>query len=178
MVGEKDTEQEVIALECAGFWRRLGAYFIDSAILAIPAWFSLSSWKFGILYFWSIEEWVDVPEYLAFPPFFVSELLPLLTGIAYFIIFWIWRGQTPGKIVLGIKIIRCNGMEITWWQAPLRFLGYIVSLVLAGLGFIWIVFDSRKQGFHDKFADTCVVKVPKVPKAKTTAPQVGTSSCA
>ncbi len=82
MADKKEQEQEVIVLECAGFWQRLGAYLIDSAILIIPACFGLSSWKFGILYFWSIEEWVEFPEYLAFPPFFVGEALPLLIGTA------------------------------------------------------------------------------------------------
>ncbi len=81
-------------------------------------------------------------------------------------------------MALGIKIIRCDGREIAWWQAPLRYLGYIVSLALAGLGFIWIAFDSRKQGLHDKIADTCVVKVPKPPKTKAVVPQVNVSGCA
>jgi uncharacterized RDD family membrane protein YckC len=178
MAGNKEQEQEVIALECAGFWRRLGAYLIDSAILSSPAWFSLSSWKFGILYFWSIEEWVEVPEYLAFPPFFVSDALPLIIGTAYFIVFWIWRGQTLGMMVLNISIIRRNGTNIYWWQALLRYIGFIVSIATAGLGFLLIVFGRRKQGLHDKIADTYVVIVPKPRKTETVVPQPGTSGCA
>ena len=178
MAGNKEQEQEVSALECAGFWRRLGAYQTDSVILSSPARFSLSSWKFGILYFWSVVEWVEVPEYLAFPPFFVSDTLPLIIGTAYFIVFWIWRGQTLGMMALNIKIIRRNGTNIYWWQALLRYMGFIVSIAIAGLGFLLIVFDRRKQGLHDKIADTYVVIVPKPRKTKAAVPQPGTSGCA
>jgi len=47
-------------------------------------------------------------------------------------------------------------------QFLLRFLGYMVVSFTLGIGFIWIIFDRRKQGWHDKMANTVVVKVVPV----------------
>ena len=156
-------KSECIALEFAGFWRRLAAFLIDfvalSVILSIfasPQWFSLVS-------LWDVDEIFARPMWLVFPYLVFSNLLSLLVGIAYFVAFWVWRGQTPGKMALSIKLIRTDGSNVTIGDALLRYLGYFVSAAILFIGFIWIAFDSRKQGLHDKIADTYVVKIPRVP---------------
>jgi len=126
------------ALEYAGFWIRLGAGVIDLLVLVCAA---------GIIAY-----------------FFPAPIIWLTSGIgisvAYLFGFWVWRGQTPGKMAVGVKIIRTDSSPIKWQCALRRFLGYIVSLVTLFVGFIWVAFDDRKQGMHDKIADTYVVKLP------------------
>ena len=79
------------------------------------------------------------------------------------IIFWQYRSATPGKIMMGIYIVD----EKTLGHPPfgrlvLRYFGYYVSILPLLLGFFWVAFDKRKQGFHDKIARTLVVKQPPI----------------
>jgi uncharacterized RDD family membrane protein YckC len=84
-----------------------------------------------------------------------------LVQVAYFVCFWAWRGQTPGKMAVRIKIVSFDGSRIGWGAAVMRYLGYIISTMLFLLGFIWVYFDTRHQGWHDKIADTFVIRVTK-----------------
>ena len=60
-------------------------------------------------------------------------------------------------MVLGIKVISADGTSVGWGKALLRYIGYIISAIVLFLGFIWIAFDSKRQGWHDKIASTLVV---------------------
>lgn len=140
---------EEFALEYAGFWIRLGAATIDFIILL--------SIMYLIFYAFSKSITFVIPSWLFIP---LLDLTFWLIHIAYFTVFWTWRGQTPGKMITGIKIIRTDSSPVTWKYAFLRYLGCIVSTIILFIGFIWIAFDSRKQGLHDKIADTYVVKLP------------------
>ncbi len=79
---------------------------------------------------------------------------------AYTLFFWAWRGATPGKMIMGIKIIRTDSSPLTLDRAVIRFFSSILSGLILYIGFIMIAFDERKQGLHDKIADTYVVKLP------------------
>ena len=126
------------ALEYAGFWIRLGAGVIDLLILGA---------------------FVGVLAY-----FFPAPAIWLTTGIfvsiIYWLGFWVWRGQTPGKMAVGIKVIRTDSSPVKWQCAVRRCLGYVISAITLFIGFIWVAFDGRKQGVQDKIADTYVVKLP------------------
>ena len=133
-----DKEPKEYSLEYAGFWLRLGAGIIDGVALGLIGWIIIHVFGSAIIYV-------------------VAEIV---IEVAYFVGFWVWRGQTPGKMMVGIKIIRTDSSPITLSYAFFRYLGYIVSVLTLFVGFIWIAFDSRKQGIHDKIADTYVVKLP------------------
>ena len=79
----------------------------------------------------------------------------------------LWRGQTPGKRLVGLRVIRLNGKPMTWWIAFERFGGYTASLSTGLLGFVQIMWDRNRQGIHDKVAETVVVltrdELPAVP---------------
>ena len=153
-------EIEPIALEFAGFWRRLGAFLIDFITLAVITSILLPFRWFDFPGFWEVGNIFNSHPWLA--PFWAfNDLISLLIGVAYFVAFWVWRGQTPGKMVAGIRVIRTDGSNITLGVALLRCLGYIVSAAVIFIGFIWVAFDRHKQGFHDKMADTYVVKLPQ-----------------
>jgi hypothetical protein len=85
----------------------------------------------------------------------------LLVLAAYGAIMWKLKGTTIGGIVFGLKVIRVDGRSIDWATAVVRALGCFLSLVIAGLGFIWIAIDPGRQAWHDKIAGTAVVRVPK-----------------
>jgi uncharacterized RDD family membrane protein YckC len=79
--------------------------------------------------------------------------------LAYFTLFIGFRGQTPGKMICGLKVLRLDGSPVGFGQAAIRTLGYYVNLFTLCIGFLWVAFDRRKQGLHDKIAGTCEIRV-------------------
>ncbi len=80
------------------------------------------------------------------------------------VIFWRYSSATPGKIFLKMKIVDAKtGLPPSNRQLIVRYLGYFVSLLTCCMGFVWIYYDKRHQGFHDKMAGTVVVVEEKTP---------------
>lgn len=78
---------------------------------------------------------------------------------AYFTLFLVLLGgQTPGKKLLGCRVIHLNGTPIGWWSAFERFGGYAAGLATGLLGFLEIFWDANRQGVHDRIASTVVVR--------------------
>jgi predicted Zn finger-like uncharacterized protein len=90
----------------------------------------------------------------------VSWLLAVTIRFGYAVFFIGYCGQTPGKMALRIKVIRTDGNQISYGRAALReVFGKVVSAILLGIGYLMVAFDSKKQGLHDKIADTYVIKL-------------------
>jgi uncharacterized RDD family membrane protein YckC len=121
----------------AGFWRRIGATFLD---------FILISMVLGMLH--GIFHWNN------------GGGLPLWFAI-YNVVMWATKGTTIGGIVCGLKLVRLDDRPVDWGVAIVRGLSAFLSLAVAGLGFIWVAFDDEKQSWHDKIAGTTIVRVPK-----------------
>lgn len=92
----------------------------------------------------------------------IGGLIMLLGGliaIAYKPWMWSRGGRTVGYKAMGLKVVRAvDGGPVSGMQAIGRLLGYIVSGIFY-LGFIWILFDEKRQGWHDKLAGTVVIEV-------------------
>ena len=87
------------------------------------------------------------------------QSIDLLISIVFFIGAWIAMQTDPGKMIFGAVIVDAKtGAKPSVLQFVLRYLGYIVSTLPLCLGFLWVAWDARKQGFHDKIAGTVVVK--------------------
>ena len=131
-----------------GFWARVGASIIDSIlflIICIP----LVHLVYGKDY-WTSTDLIQGPA-----DFLITWFLPAVAVI----LFWIYRQATPGKMAIGAKIVDAKtGGKPSTGQLIGRYLGYYVSTIPLGLGLIWVAFDARKQGWHDKLAGTLVVK--------------------
>lgn len=81
----------------------------------------------------------------------------LAFAFLYFVFMWMAIGQTPGKMLLGLRVVRPNGEAITFGVALRRWIGYFISAIFLFLGFFWVFLDARRQGWHDKIANTFVV---------------------
>ncbi|WP_069472455.1 RDD family protein [Candidatus Marithrix sp. Canyon 246] len=142
--------------EYAGFWRRLFAACID--IL----------WIVGLITY--LSTYVDNTDYLVLPDqvlatlpmlenfpwqkFLVQGMLPIFLILGL----WVKYAATPGKLIVDSEIVDADtGKPIDLQQAMLRSIAYIISLIPLGLGFLWILWDKRKQGWHDKIAGTVVI---------------------
>ena len=78
---------------------------------------------------------------------------------AFTLVFWLIKAATPGKLVVRATIVDATSLnKPAPWQLLVRYLGYYVSLLPLGLGFLWILWDPRKQGWHDKLAHTIVIR--------------------
>lgn len=79
--------------------------------------------------------------------------------VAYHWYFWTRRdGQTPGKFALSIRVIKADGAPLGDTDAVIRAIGYNVSSIFCGLGYLWAIFDKNNQTWHDKLARTYVVR--------------------
>ncbi len=119
----------------AGFWMRFLASLIDGAILLVVG-LILSVAAGGT----------------------TGAVLQFTFGIIYTIGFWIAQGATPGKMALGIQITTVDGEPIGLGRAILRYIGYFVSWITLGIGFLIIAFTGQKRGLHDYIAGTVVIK--------------------
>ena len=81
----------------------------------------------------------------------------LLASPLYFITLFTTTGQTIGKYVMGVRVVRLDGRPMTFMTGTVRWLGYFVSAIPFGLGFFWVIVDNRQQGFHDRLAGTSVI---------------------
>lgn len=129
----------------AGFWIRLVAFLVDEVLLNVAS--TIIRYAAGLGLPWGQATPLDA-----------FNVIGLLLDLAYYGGFWTWRGQTPGLMLVGIKIVKTDGSPLGLGDSLIRYVGYIVSGITLGLGFLWIAFDRRKQGFHDKIASTYVVK--------------------
>ena len=128
-------------LEYVGFGKRFLAFLIDGIILGVVS----GGFSF------TINSGGDTTT--------VSNGIGSLIGALYNIGLWTyWNGQTVGKKALGIKVVKEDGTPVDLVTAIIRYVGYIVSAIVLGLGFLWVLFDDKKQGWHDKIAKTVVVK--------------------
>ncbi len=68
------------------------------------------------------------------------------------------RGTTPGKMLLGMRVARESGERAGFFTMLIReLIGKTISFIVFGLGFLWILLDKDKQGWHDKLMNTYVV---------------------
>lgn len=85
----------------------------------------------------------------------------LIVCFLYFAWPWLHGGQTLGMKAWRIQLQSINGKPITWYQALLRFLMAIISIIIFGIGFFWMVIDKQKRTWHDWISGTRIVLLPK-----------------
>ena len=152
----------------AGFWIRFVASFLDTLFLALPV--AL------LIYFLSDGNWFDFSQYQQNLAYAMSgnaqkalasqpqtslkwELLFEVSVLLVTMLFWRrWRGATPGKKLVKIKIVDYKtSQDLDNKQALTRSFGYIVSTLFFLIGFIMVAFRKDKRGLHDILASTAVI---------------------
>ena len=77
----------------------------------------------------------------------------------YFILLTAVFGQTLGKMISGIRVVRTDGSRAGLFISTFRFFCYIISGGLLFVGFLWVIWDENRQAWHDMLADTMVIRV-------------------
>jgi uncharacterized RDD family membrane protein YckC len=154
--------------EFGGFWRRGIAFLIDGFIItfiwcilfcvgSVALWLGFPAQHKGLLSVGILELGVKF--------IFFYTLAAVSAHMLYFIYFHEASGQTPGKMLLGVRVIQATGEEMTFGISFLRWAGYLISFVFWGIGFLWVMFDREKQGWHDKIAGTVVIRTRNADQA-------------
>ena len=145
--------------------KHASAFFLDTIIIAgvflFVTWFVVTSWNMIQLepilrQLQSKNNILNSLVIIFTSPLFYS-LLSLLFVASYYIFFWTIAGQTPGKGIMGLKVLPRRGGKLRLSRAILRYLGYYLSIIPFGIGVLWILVDDRRLAWHDKLAGTCVV---------------------
>jgi uncharacterized RDD family membrane protein YckC len=144
-----------------GFWARFLAMLIDNlwvGIILMLAIFAIYGQEFMTMVMMTPDASVQMMGAAAQGAaggFLVQLLLPAVLIVG----FWVWKSATPGKMVVSAKIVDANTLgEPSTGQLIVRYVGYFISTFAFFLGFLWVAFDKRKQGWHDKIAGTLVIK--------------------
>jgi uncharacterized RDD family membrane protein YckC len=149
----------VILGRYAGFFSRSAAFVLDRIIAFGIAFVILLVIQYFLNLF-RIDQWFeslgqDAMIRAVLVILFSTIGIYLLVSTLYDIGFWLLSGQTPGKRVLGVRVMRADGKRLRLGNALLRQVGYWVSAIFF-VGFLWILVDNKRQGFHDKLAGTIV----------------------
>ena len=145
------------SVEYVGFWVRVGAALIDTALIVCVTFPLLIA-----IYGWSYFDVSETGFIAGVADFLISWVAPAIAVVA----FWLYKQATPGKMALSARVVDARtGNTLTLGQSIGRYLGYYVSTIPLGLGLIWIAFDPKKQGWHDKLAGTVVIR------SKTRSPE-------
>ncbi len=79
-------------------------------------------------------------------------------GLYFTFFLGFWRGQTPGKRVFRIRVVRLDGKPITWWDSFERFGGYAAGVFTGLAGYFQVFWDRNRQALQDKVVETVVIK--------------------
>jgi uncharacterized RDD family membrane protein YckC len=140
-------DEAPVKMEYVGFWKRVVAAIIDTLVLGLivgPLLYAI----YGREYF-SSERIIQGPADLL-----ISYVLPAV----FVVVFWRYKSATPGKMAISAKIVDARtGLAPSTGQLIGRYFAYFISTLPFCLGLIWVGIDRRKQGWHDKLAQTVVI---------------------
>ena len=162
--------------EYVGFWKRFLAFLIDSLVVSLilsplmlalygGGYFDRLNAELAALRVSSGDPNADAARVLEILGSRDSAIMALgdirvqIGVVVATILFWRFRGATPGKMLVKARIVRASDLGSPSTGRLLgRFFAYFISIVPMFLGFLWIAFDRRKQGWHDKIAGTVVIR--------------------
>jgi uncharacterized RDD family membrane protein YckC len=134
-------------LAYAGAWSRVGAVAID--LLLYVVWAAVFSAVYASL----------APDPPILGPIPLSSVLALLVFWAYYVVTTALAGGTLGKMATGLRVVTTGFDRPDWLTVLFReVVGRVIVAASLGIGYAWIAADPRKQGWHDKVADTLVVR--------------------
>jgi uncharacterized RDD family membrane protein YckC len=133
---------------------RLVAYIVDGILVSVLVTIVAVLLSFGVAAFA-----VAGADALAVLGVVLVIVAVFAVSLGYFPWFWVKGGATPGMRIFNLRVVRDrDGGPIGWGEALLRLFGFWVSSLVFYLGFIWILVDKRRRGWHDLIAGTVMVQ--------------------
>jgi len=137
----------------AGFVTRLMAYLLDALVLTIIL--AGGAWLFvqvdALLGELTLSDNIRISATTLW-----ALMVPVII-VFYYVMFWSLTGQTLGKMVLGLRIVGRDGKPPGIGRSFIRLIGYLLSMLALWMGYLWIIVDDQRKGWHDHMASTWVV---------------------
>ncbi len=144
-------EEHVLQGRTAGFVTRLFAYVMDfvviAGIVAVGGWIAVLI--DNVIKEIGIHLRVELASIYVF-------MIPLIIAL-YFVMFWALTGRTIGKWFMGLKVVCANGRPPSIRRSLIRIVGYALSAIVFWAGYLWVIIDDERQGWHDHMARTWVI---------------------
>ena len=138
-----------ISARPAGFWVRWVAFIIDSIISSVLQFVVV----FALGTITELSGAADLPATQI-----LIMLFSTIAGVFYYVFFTGYSGQTPGKMVLRLKVVRLDNSQVGYGQAFIReTIGKFISGIVLGIGYLMVGLREDKRGLHDLMADTRVI---------------------
>ncbi len=142
----------------ASFGKRVVAYVIDSFIVGLIAGIPVGC-IVGIAsaFVTSMDE--ETAVLVIVLASFIGVFWAIIASILYFAMMWSRSGQTLGMKWLGVKVVTAEWTPPSFWRSVGRaIIGYWLSNLVFGLGFLWMLWDDYRQCWHDKLFGTYVIE--------------------
>lgn len=131
----------------AGFWMRLWAYLLDLIVIA----------SLNRIFIHPVADYFNLSD-AGSSMFSTTTILTTAMMYCYFVFMTKVFQQTIGKIVFGLKVLPINGTRPSWLTVIFReVIGKFIGKTCLFIGFLMVAFTNKKQGLHDKIADTVVI---------------------
>jgi|GEM_PF-496276 len=155
----------------AGFVTRAVGLIVDILVVIVTIFVLYWTISLPLIFFLGIEPSNCLTGQIRITTAYTRQTSTLICGAAniawllvtlgaapvYFTFFVSATGQTIGHYLMGVRVVRLDGHRMTVWGSFVRYVGMILALIPVGLGYLWVLIDDRRQGWHDKLARTCVV---------------------
>lgn len=146
-----DPQIELDNAAAPSLWRRLAAIFYDS-------WLVAAFWLLGAM----IDTFVRTGLELSSTGYHLPlQLYLMLAPMAFFSWFWMHGGQTLGMRAWRLKLLSRDGGKASLQQALVRCTGALLSILVLGLGYLWVLIDRDGLSWHDRLSGTRLVMVEK-----------------
>jgi len=144
----------------AGFWVRFLAKFLDGIIINVVC--IVLNMLLAVLLLGSMNYFTAKAEPGNLAPFLIFQAVTMVLntaiGLGYAIFFIRKFSATPGKMALGLKLVRADGSPLTVGRIVGRYFSEVVSSIILFIGYIMAGFDEEKRALHDRICDTRVIK--------------------
>lgn len=154
---ERELRVDVVIVAKGGFFARFAAGLVDIlfVVVGLAVFLGVGAMVFSLGM--PTGKGLSLPAflYLTMPVYILGVIL----SAGYFTYFHASYGQTPGKRIFGLKVVDLQGGELGYSISFLRFVAGTFSFLFCFMGYFWIGLDLNKQGWHDKLAQTVVVRI-------------------
>ncbi len=150
----------------AGFVTRMLAFVLDVLIIVVSVFVTVAVTSL-VLSFLGIQQLIESIPFIAnlevpaprttLTSIVAAFLINVLVFDTYQIFFWMLIGKTPGKALVGLRVVSQSGEKLKLRQAIIRVLGYFISGIIFFLGFLVVLVDENRRGWHDRLARTYVL---------------------